>query len=143
MTTALYLACLSINSNFRCSDIQLAFTKTLSKCGVTATVQLLQTIATRWRSKQMLHLLQLTKEIVFGFMHQMTTYEVVANPSGSESKSERDRRSQKQVVVDFTRSHLEETFKIFAQWLDLHFLSRLRSVESLGNELTVLGIICH
>ena len=86
----------------------------------------------------MLDLLQLAKEMVFGFIRQMTTsYKVIEKLSESGSTNERDWQNQKRAVDDFAMMRLEEAYKSFSEWLFLNFFSPLRTVNSLGDELMV------
>ena len=86
----------------------------------------------------MLDLLQLAKEMVFGFIRQMTTsYKVIEKLSESERTSERDWQNQKQAMDDFATMHLEEAYKSFSEWLFVNYFSPLRSANSLGDELMV------
>ena len=116
--------------------LDLTFAQTLNECGVIACVQLLHTMPSLSKEKEILNLLQRAKVLTFRFMYKMTTTgEAIAKASQDETFGENARHGTEQFVDDFTRLQLQETFRSFSEWMDENSVSSLRTVESIIEEL--------
>ena len=116
--------------------MELKFVHTLNECGVIACVQLLHTMPTRSEDKNVLNMLLHAKTITFGFMKKLTiTGEAIDAASQDETLSESGRSNTMQLVADFPRIRLQETFRCLFEWIDSNSASSLRTVESILEEL--------
>ena len=116
--------------------VDFKFAQTQNECGVIAGVQLLHIMATRSQEKEMLNLLQITKDITFRFMQKMAiTGEAIDTASKDDAPSGNDRRIAKQLCDDFNRLQLQEAFKCFLEWMDRNCARSLRNVQSIVEEL--------
>lgn len=110
----------------------------LNESGIVASVQLLQTMATRWSNRDLLDLLQRAKDLVFGSVrHAVVSCEAVDNTPDGNSENGRSERNRRKLCEDFSQQQLQETFRLLSEWMDVNFTNPLRTVESLGHELQV------
>ena len=135
------LSLIEVPAIYRHWDLKVA--QALNKCGVIAVVQLLRTMPTRSKAKEMLNLLQRVKDLAFGFMQEMMTVgEDSDKVSLDEAPSGNGQRNAKQLIDEFARSQLQEIFRCFMEWMDRNFAMPLRTVDLIVEELKESTALC-
>lgn len=120
--------------------MDLTFAQKLNESGAIASVQLLRTMATQWSNKELLHLLQLAKDLVFRFIRRTVAIcDTIDNAEERDSETGSDKWQRRQLVEEFVQLRLQETFRSFSEWLNIHSASSLRTVSSLEHELKVVN----